>query len=626
MENNTIAKIRKVRIPIKLKLIAVVILLVASSLSYYAYFALKLFREDKSAYIYETGLNTSEAIAKQVASFLDHALQITDYLGRIYANTPEQEKMAKSIFEANKNFIEFSIYKRTEVDGEFKLIFAVSDEISLSGQGLPVDYFIKYSQINPIPFLMIEKKRRYVEGYNPASQFPHLVLATFDAEKNEIYVARVKMDDLADLIANNKIYEILIIDKSGRLFLKKNLSAEIPQAKALFYNSLVDSVDRKDGVSNYVDENGTTFLVAHNQISGEDLFVFAEISKDRAFLAATTLMNKSLYFGIFLISIAIIIGIIFSRTITSSIEKLFSATSTLAQSDFKNRVELHSHDEIGALSDSFNYMADEIVRYMGQMGEKIRLENELKVAKLVQESFFPANNLKFGKLEIAAFYEPATECGGDWWGHLQINGKTVLMIADATGHGVPAALLTATANCSASNLEIMAQSDPSLLNSPAKMMRIVNKAVCDIGSQILMTFFIAVIDTKKNELIYANASHNHPLHFIPGQSGEEISKQNLHPLMDSNGPRLGERKDASYNDCTISFCSGESIVFFTDGIVECTNKEEKPWGNRNFLKSIINNINLESDKFRDNVVGDAKDFFAAHPLDDDITLIVTKFT
>ena len=61
-----------------------------------------------------------------------------------------------------------------------------------------------------------------------------------------------------------------------------------------------------------------------------------------------------------------------------------------------------------------------------------------------------------------------------------------------------------------------------------------------------------------------------------------------------------------------------------DGNKVC--KKNMKFNDKNFLKSIINNINLESDKFRDNVVGDAKDFFAAHPLDDDITLIVTKFT
>ena len=136
---------------------------------------------------------------------------------------------------------------------------------------------------------------------------------------------------------------------------------------------------------------------------------------------------------------------------------LFTATQRIAEGNFETKVEIPSSDEIGALSDSFNFMSDEITRFMGEMKEKARLENEVKVAQLVQSSFFPNDDITIGPVDISAFYQPASECGGDWWGYVEDENVLVLIIADATGHGVPAALLTATANCSINTIKLFSK-------------------------------------------------------------------------------------------------------------------------------------------------------------------------
>ena len=103
---------------------------------------------------------------------------------------------------------------------------------------------------------------------------------------------------------------------------------------------------------------------------------------------------------------------------------------------------------------------------MDQMKEKARLEKELEVAQLVQASFFPEDKIMTNAYELHSFYEPATECGGDWWGVIHLENKSIWMIADASGHGVPAALITAVANCCKENLNQLLAKDPDFIKDP----------------------------------------------------------------------------------------------------------------------------------------------------------------
>src|SRR5690606_27430611 len=231
-----------------------------------------------------------------------------------------------------------------------------------------------------------------------------------------------------------------------------------------------------------------------------DTIAMATISKDDAFAVAQGLIEKSYLFAIFLLSLAIIIGILFSRSLTKSLEVLFHGTQSFVGGNFESRVSINSSDEIGALSDSFNYMGKKIVDFMAEMKEKLRLEREVEVAKLVQDSFFPEMNGHLKGSAFAAFYTPASECGGDWWGHLEKDNCSVIFIADATGHGVPAALITATANCALHTLEEVLKTKPELSTRPDQMLEWFNRAICGAGKQLYMTMFCLVIDAKNKKI------------------------------------------------------------------------------------------------------------------------------
>src|SRR3989338_8350729 len=138
----------------------------------------------------------------------------------------------------------------------------------------------------------------------------------------------------------------------------------------------------------------------------------------------------------------------------------------------------------------------------------------------------------------------------------------------------------------------------------------------------MMTCFVALFDPQTKSLTYANASHNPPLHFH--YQNEEVEKSQFHPLTNENGPRLGHKLDSSYQDTMIEIGAKDAIIFYTDGLLECTNPEGKAWGQRQFLKVLSQAILSSSAVVRDMVIDEANIFYQDKALNDDITFVVAK--
>jgi sigma-B regulation protein RsbU (phosphoserine phosphatase) len=317
-------------------------------------------------------------------------------------------------------------------------------------------------------------------------------------------------------------------------------------------------------------------------------------------------------------------GIVFARSLTGPIDKLFKGTKVIAAGNFKTQVFVKANDEIGILADSFNFMAGRIVSLLEQEKDKVRLEEELKVAKLVQDSFFPPTHQVVGAFDVASFYTPASDCGGDWWGLVPHGKKVMLLIGDATGHGVPAALITATAASCTTTVQELGLLYPDLLDSPARVLGLLNKAVYGAAQgKILMTFFACLIDPEAKTVTYSNASHNPP-YLYKHKADKEPDKKDLKPLMDAVELRLGHKQETVYQDATAEISANDVIVFFTDGFIECTNGQKEEYGSRKFIKSILKSAKSSTEEARDVIVGAAKEFYAGHPLADDLTLVVAK--
>lgn len=274
----------------------------------------------------------------------------------------------------------------------------------------------------------------------------------------------------------------------------------------------------------------------------------------------------------------------------------------------------------------------EIIQLLRDTADKARLDKELETAKHVQDTMFPPSSLTMGPLRVESYYTPAAECGGDWWGCVELPGDRVLFsIGDATGHGVPPAMVTATAKAACSVLHGLAKHPKSFAASPKIVLHLLNKAVYEsTHGAILMTFFVLVLDRKTGEMTYATASHD-PIYqyrkppagdWEPGTPG---SKDLLDVLMVDPGPRLGENPEAYYAEGHGKLSPGDFLLLYTDGLPEGKNPEKEEYGERKFLRSIARKANDGPTAIREQILSDFREFTKGEPLHDDVTLVVVEW-
>src|SRR5215216_845370 len=195
--------------------------------------------------------------------------------------------------------------------------------------------------------------------------------------------------------------------------------------------------------------------------------------------------------------------------------------------------------------------------------ERERIEHELQVARRIQQSLLPEAIPELEGWRIASYYGPAREVGGDFYDFLELeDGRLGLVVGDATGHGMPAALVMATTR---GMLRAVVQS----LESPGKVLARVNEAlVADVPPSTFVTCFYGILDPKSGHLVYANAGHSLPCRRHEGQAEE----------LRARGMPLGLMPGMGYEEKEIVLGEGDSVLFYSDGLIEAHNPQREMFG------------------------------------------------
>jgi len=188
-----------------------------------------------------------------------------------------------------------------------------------------------------------------------------------------------------------------------------------------------------------------------------------------------------------------------------------------------------------------------------ELRERERAEQELRVARSIQQASLPKDVPALEGWHISPFYQPAREVGGDFYDFFELeDGRLDLVVGDATGHGVPAALVMASAR---SMLRAVAQAS----DSPGDALRRVNDALAtDIPPNMFVTCFYAILDSNSGILSYANAGHDLPYLWRGGDADE----------LRARGMPLGLMPGMSYEQKEIELDCGQGVFFYSDGLVE----------------------------------------------------------
>ena len=212
-----------------------------------------------------------------------------------------------------------------------------------------------------------------------------------------------------------------------------------------------------------------------------------------------------------------------------------------------------------------------------------RMESELQTAQAVQNTLFPEpTDYATAKISLAGAYQPASECGGDWWFYNTIGHRIFLWIGDVTGHGVSAALVTSAARAAVSGIEANPLATPSLA------LKILNKAVFDASKgQKFMSFCVVAIDLKTGVCSYSSAAHELPF-LIRGNEGNATRNPHLSYLPSSSSSYLlGQEENAEFVEDEIILEPGDRLFLYTDGITELQNEDGDQWGDRRVRQAIV---------------------------------------
>ncbi len=201
--------------------------------------------------------------------------------------------------------------------------------------------------------------------------------------------------------------------------------------------------------------------------------------------------------------------------------------------------------------------------------ERERVEQELRVARSIQQASLPKEVPTLEGWQIAPYYKPAREVGGDFYDFFDLeDGRVGVAVGDATGKGMPAALAV-IATCSM--LRAVAQAFGS--SSPGEVLERVNETLlARIPPNMFVTCFYSILDPNSGTLIYANAGHDLP-YLHRNNSGEAQAEE-----MRATGMPLGLMPSMSYEEKQTNLQAGEAALFYTDGIVEAHNPEGQMFG------------------------------------------------
>jgi len=192
-----------------------------------------------------------------------------------------------------------------------------------------------------------------------------------------------------------------------------------------------------------------------------------------------------------------------------------------------------------------------------------RMEQELRVARLIQQTLLPKQVPDIPGYQIAVLYQPARAVGGDFYDFIELpEGRFALIVGDVTDKGVPAALVMATTRA-------ILRGAATRFSDPGEVLAHVNDLLCpDIPPNMFVTCLYAVLDPRAGTIKFANAGHDLPYRRIDGGVNE----------LRATGMPLGLLPGMTYEEKETTLNDGETILFYSDGIVEAHNPEKEMFG------------------------------------------------
>jgi len=337
--------------------------------------------------------------------------------------------------------------------------------------------------------------------------------------------------------------------------------------------------------------------------------------------AATALLVVGAFFLVIEFG-SLVTGIVMTRTITTAIHSLYSATQHVQSGDLTYCVRIPHRDQLAALGESFNSMTQSVSALIEEQSRRQKLENELSIAQQVQQQLFPRSVPNLQGIEIEAICRPARVVSGDYYDFIRISPTRLgIALADISGKGISAALLMA-------NVQAALRSDvlryrngrPGTHREPIDTAEIISHLNLHLfrntTDERYATCFFGVYDTETRQLHYTNAGHLPPLYICGG---------NVRRL-ETGGMVVGLFNDVPFEQGAVEIERGGMLVAYSDGLVEPENVYGEEFGSVRLIETATQNKDRSAHAIAEAMMHAAEQWSGSPEQADDMTVIVMRFS
>lgn len=637
-------------IPIKYKFLGVILFIMFMSLGVFFYFTYTTFSEDKKLFVMDLNMTLLKAATSEIKLELKSRLEVLQVLvPRVYNPTAmiatgatDSEDPFTGLPEGLKDEILGVTFIRRTPDKRFEISKQWRNSALFAKRAVGDDLLAKIAQKHPLPldgFLESEGNEILNRSIAVSSQrgnvelsiVSFMVTGTFinDESKETIIVVDLLQDFLRKKLQQSEIAEVFLVYKKGSLLSHPNASTTVTYSATPYPHPIVPrlAIRQLPRESLELDIENEAYLCNVGETGFKDIYAVSQIRKSEAFLALRTLLEKSILIALVILGLALVFSIVFASRLTSNIRKLKEAAEQIGIGHLRVKLNIRSNDEIQHVAESFQWMSNRLKQLIAETAEKARLEDELETARLVQSTLLTPPDIDSDAVDILAHYLPATECGGDFWDAYLNGNKLTVFIGDATGHGAPAAIVTAVAkSCFSTLLNIYQQTHLS----PEQFMTILNRIIHEsCKGKLLMTMCIIQIDLTTGELSMCNGGHESPLSVGGGKSvrssRDDSDKKSKAVVLFARGERLGYNPDADYETARYQLNVGDTVMLYTDGVSEARDGEGKEWGERNLKKAFTETGGQSLTKMKDSIVEALGQHTGDAQQEDDVTFVLVNF-
>jgi serine phosphatase RsbU (regulator of sigma subunit) len=301
------------------------------------------------------------------------------------------------------------------------------------------------------------------------------------------------------------------------------------------------------------------------------------------------------------------------RTKSEMVAPIISNDGVIGAFDLESdELNAYTEDDLAVLQLLTSQVAIiiEKVRLHEQVVEKKRIQAQLEIARQVQLELLPAADPVVEGFDISAYVFPTEEVSGDYYDWVRVFDDQIgIVVADAVGKGIPAALLMSFLRASLRSCVQIGYAPHIAFSKVSSLLR------DSIEDNKFITAIYGILDSTNRTFVFSNAGHNPPL---------LIKADGEYRFVEYGDIALGMFDDLHYHQHFIRFEAGQVMVIYTDGITEAVNPNGEEFGEERLAKRVLDGIDLPAKKLIDHIRKGVADFTESKFLDDDGTLFIVK--